>query len=373
MNSFKKFNKLFVVCFIVFAVFLAGCNSNSQDSSANEAAAAQDEETDQSSSSANEETADQSSTTTNEGKEVVEEVTVRYSEVLRSIFYAPSYVAMGLGYFEEEGIILDMVTSQGSDKGAAAILSDTADVALVGPETTIFVNKEEGSKKVKVFYQLTRTDGSFLLSRDEMDNFDWSQLNGKTVLGWRPGSAPQMVMATLIEEKGLDTEVVTNIGAPALAGAFQNGQGDYIQVFEPVASQLISSGNAYYAASVGEAIGEFPYTSFIASDEYIAENPNVIQRWTNAVYKARLWVEEHYPEEVAEVIAPYFEGTDKELLTMSVERYMNQDTWPLNPVMTTDQYEILENTLVEFDLVGEDERVPYEEAVEPAFAEEVKE
>ncbi|WP_407270877.1 ABC transporter substrate-binding protein [Radiobacillus sp. PE A8.2] len=369
MQEFKKYSVIFLIGLFVLGIALAGCSNDTPE-------VAGEENTDNVDSSEQNDEAEPSNTETDEAtepEEEPEEVTVRYSEVIRSIFYAPAYVAMGLGYFEEEGLILDMVTSQGSDKGTAAILSDTADVALVGPETSIFVNKEDGSQKVKIFYQLTGTDGSFLLSREETEDFEWSDLSGKTVLGWRPGSAPQMVMATLIEEQGLDTEVITNVSSPAMAGAFQSGQGDYIQVFEPVASQLINSGDAYYAASVGEAIGEFPFTSFIASEEYIAENPDVIQRWTDAVFKARLWVEDHSPAEVAEVIAPYFEGTDMELLTMSVERYMNQDTWPISPVMTTEHYDVLESTLLKFELLGEDEKVPYEEVVDPTFAEVVEE
>lgn len=146
--------------------------------------------------------------------------TVRFSEVIRSIFYAPNYVALEQGFFEEEGLKVDMVTSQGSDKGAAALLAGTADISLIGPETTIYINKEKGAKKIKVFYQLTATDGSFLLSRNKIDNFDWSQLNGEKIISWRPGSAPQMVMASVLKKNNVEAELITNIAAPAMVGAY---------------------------------------------------------------------------------------------------------------------------------------------------------
>ncbi|MDG0808011.1 ABC transporter substrate-binding protein [Cohnella rhizosphaerae] len=186
-------------------------------------------------------------------------VTIKFSEVIRSIFYAPYYAAISQGYFEEEGLKLDMNTAQGSDKGAAALIAGTADISLVGPETAIYIYNQQGDKKLKVFYQLTMKDGSFLLSRSSVDAFDWHALAGKKIIGWRPGSAPQMVMASTLKAQGAEgTNVVTNIAAPAMAGAFASGQGDYIQLFEPVASTLIAEGKAYYAASLGETFGDFP-------------------------------------------------------------------------------------------------------------------
>ncbi|CAI6087253.1 ABC transporter substrate-binding protein [Cohnella sp. JJ-181] len=285
-------------------------------------------------------------------------VTIKFSEVIRSIFYAPYYVAISRGYFEEEGIKLDMNTAQGSDKGAAALIAGTADISLVGPETAIYIYNQQGDKKLKVFHQLTMKDGSFLLSREPADAFDWRALEGKKIIGWRPGSAPQMVMASTLLAKGADeANVVTNIAAPAMAGAFASGQGDYIQLFEPVASTLIAEGKAHYVASLGEAFGDFPETSFVATSDYIDEHPQLIQGFVNAVARATEWLSAASDDEIAEALAPYFEGTPGALIVQSVHRYQDQDTWPADPVLTAEAFDKLQSVLIENGVLKAEDKV----------------
>ncbi|WP_372629954.1 ABC transporter substrate-binding protein [Cohnella sp.] len=284
--------------------------------------------------------------------------TVKFSEVIRSIFYAPHYVAMSQGFFEDEGLNVDMNTAQGSDKGAAALIAGTADISLVGPETTIYIFNQKGDKTLKVFHQLTAKDGSFLLSREKLDDFKWSDLNGKTILGWRPGSAPQMVMnSTLIQEGTDGVNVITNIASPALAGAFTSGQGDFIQLFEPVASTLVQEGKAHYVASLGEAFGDFPETSYVATSDYIKNNPDVIQSFVNAVAKGAEWLNTASDDEIAGALSPFFEGTSKELILQSVNRYKDQGTWPTRPELTQEQFDTLQNVLVENGVLKDAERV----------------
>lgn len=296
-------------------------------------------------------------------------VTVKFSEVIRSIFYAPHYVAMSKGFFEEQGLNVDMSTAQGSDKGAAALIAGTADISLVGPETSIYIYNQKGDKTLKIFHQLTATDGSFLLSREKLENFKWSDLEGKTVVGWRPGSAPQMVMnSTLIKEKVADVNVITNIAAPAMAGAFTSGQGDFIQLFEPVAATLIKEGKAYYAASMAEAFGPFPETSYVATADFIKENPEIIQKFTNAVTKGAEWLNTASEAEVTEAIMPFFEGTPEALIIQSVERYKQQGTWPTKPELTEQQFEVLQSVLIENGVLKAEEKVTnMEEVVDMSF------
>ncbi|WP_314000637.1 ABC transporter substrate-binding protein [uncultured Paenibacillus sp.] len=285
-------------------------------------------------------------------------VTVKFSEVIRSIFYAPHYVAMSQGFFEEEGLNIDMNTAQGSDKGAAALIAGTADISLVGPETAIYIYNQKGGKTLKIFHQLTMKDGSFLLSREKLDAFDWSGLSGKKVIGWRPGSAPQMVMNSTLNLKGVkDAEVVTNIAAPAMAGAFTSGQGDFIQLFEPAASTLIQEGKAYFAASMGEAFGAFPETSYVATSDYIRKNPEIVQSFVNAVAKGAEWLKTASDDEIAEALAPFFEGTSKELIIESVRRYKSQDTWPVKPELTADAFEKLQGVLIENGVMKAEDKV----------------
>lgn len=298
---------------------------------------------------------------------------VKFSEVIRSIFYAPHYVAMSQGFFKEQGLNVDMNTAQGSDKGAAALIAGTADISLIGPETTIYIFNQKGDKTLKVFHQLTSKDGSFLLSREKLDNFQWSDVSGKTVIGWRPGSAPQMVMnSTLLKEQVKDAEVITNIAAPAMAGAFTSGQGDFIQLFEPVASTLVKEGKAYYAASMGEAFGAFPETSYVATSDFIKDNPDTIQKFVNAVAKGTEWLKSASDDEIADALMPFFEGTPKDLILQSVERYKSQDTWSSNPELTKEQFDTLQNVLVENGVLKAEEKiVNMEDVVDMSFVKKI--
>lgn len=265
-----------------------------------------------------------------------EQVTVRFTEVIHSIFYAPQYVAQAKGFFADEGLNVVASTAQGSDRGVAALLAGTADIAMVGPETTVFVHNQDSPVKVKLFAQLTARDGSFLLAREKpQGDFKWSDLKGKAVVGWRPGSMPQLVAEALIRQGGLDPETdldyIDNIAAPAMVGAFLSGQGDYIQVFEPLVSQLEKDGQAHLVSYLGTDYGPMAYTGFVATDKYISENPDVVQRYTNAIYRAQRYVFETDPKVVAQEVVQFFEGADVDLLAASIERYREEGGWSRPP------------------------------------------
>ncbi|MBM7563419.1 ABC transporter substrate-binding protein [Paenibacillus sacheonensis] len=299
--------------------------------------------------------------------------TVKFSEVIRSIFYAPHYVAMSQGFFKEQGLNVDMNTAQGSDKGAAALIAGTADISMVGPETTIYIYNQKGDKTLKVFHQLTAKDGSFLLSREKLDNFTWSDLSGKTVIGWRPGSSPQMVLnSLLLKEQVTDANVITNIASPAMAGAFTSGQGDFIQVFEPVASTLVNAGKAYYVASLGEDFGAYPETSYVATSDYIQSHADIIKKFTAAVAEGAKWLNAASDEEIVAALKPFFDGTTDELILQSVNRYKAQDTWPTDPVLTQEQFDILQNVLVENGVLKAEEKVTkMDDVVDMSFAKQL--
>ena len=364
--NMKKIGLPLIVALMLMVAAACG-SSDGNGSGASETASPSAPETSSASPSPS---ASPSESASSEPKEIV---TIKFSEVIRSIFYAPHYVAMSRGFFEEEGLNVDMNTAQGSDKGAAALIAGTADISLVGPETAIYIYNQKGDKTLKIFHQLTMKDGSFLLSREPTDAFDWKDLSGKTVLGWRPGSAPQMVMNSTLIQKGItDAEVVTNIASPALAGAFTSGQGDYIQLFEPVASTLVQEGKAYYAASLGEAFGDFPETSYVATSDYIAENPEIIQSFVNAVAKGTQWLQTASDDEIAEALAPFFEGTSKELIIQSVTRYQDQGTWPAKPELAAEAFETLQSVLIENGVLKAEEKISDMSAVvDMSFVEKI--
>lgn len=276
--------------------------------------------------------------------------TVRLNEVVHSIFYAPQYVAIEKGFFAEEGITIELTTGFGADKSMTALLSNNADIALMGPEASIYVYNEGKEDYAMNFAQLTKRAGNFIIARDNLKDFSIKNLKGKTIIGGRPGGMPQMVLEYILTQNGLepfkDVKIITNIDFTATAGSFINGTGDYTAEFEPTASKLEETGNYYVVASLGIESGNIPYTSYMALNSYIDKNPQTIQKFTNAIYKAQLWVEQHTPKEIATAIHPYFEDTDYDLLVKIIERYKNQGTWKTSPTFEEDGLDLLQDILI---------------------------
>ena len=297
--------------------------------------------------------------------------TVTLNEVAHSIFYAPQYVAIELGYFEEEGINLELVTGFGADKTMSAMVAGEADIGFMGSESSIYLYNEGAEDYAVNFAQLTQRAGNFLVARENTDQFQWSDLVGKEVIGGRPGGMPEMVLEYILKLNNIDPEqdvtLVQNIDFGNTSGAFAGGAGDYTVEFEPSATALEQQGAGYVVASLGVDSGYVPYTAYCAKKSYISENPEIIQSFTNALQKGMDYVNSHTPEEIAEVIAPQFEETDLETLTIIVERYAAQDTWKENLIFEEESFLLLENIL---DEAGELETfAPYEDLVDTSYAE----
>lgn len=297
---------------------------------------------------------------------------VRVSEVIHSIFYAPQYVALHLGFFEDEGLDVDIQVSWGADRGAAALLSNSADIALFGPEAAIYIARQGTDRRLIAFAQLTQRDGSFFVAREPMPDFKWEDVKGKVIIGGRVGGVPQMVQEFVLYHNGVvphqDVEIIQNIDLAATAAAFANGVGDFLQVFEPGASILEKQGSGYVVASFGIAGGEIPYTVYHATEDFIQNNPEIIQKFTNAIYRAQIWVHSHTAREIAEVIQPSFPETDIEVLVKALERYQAQDTWSRDPILRPEALDRLQEIAI---FSGELlEKVPYELIVNTHFAKE---
>src|SRR5580692_8352430 len=238
---------------------------------------------------------------------------VRYNEVVRSVLYVPAYVAITNGYFEEQGIEQTLATAQGGDKSMAALLSNAADIALMGPEAAIYVLTSDSPVKVRIFCGLTSTDGFMLLGRQKVEKFDWNMLKGKEILGFRPGSTPLLFLEAALRKNGIDpnkdVKLLNNIGVPARVGAWLAGQGQYGIFIEPDASQLELDRKAHFCASVGETVGFADYTAFMATEKYIHDNPAIIQSWTDAIYQAMKWTASAPAADIAAILQQYFPGT----------------------------------------------------------------
>ena len=296
---------------------------------------------------------------------------VTLNEVAHSIFYAPQYVAIEEGYFAEKGLDLTLVTGFGADKTMTAVISGEADIGFMGAEASVYAYQEGATDPDVNFAQLTQRAGNFLVAREEMPDFKWEDLKGEKVLGGRKGGMPEMVFEYILKKNGMDPKkdliIDQSIDFGSTAAAFTgDDSAAYTVEFEPSATILEKEGAGYVVASLGEASGYVPYTSYSAKTSYMKENPEIIQKFTDALQKGMDYVQSHTPEEIAEVIAPQFKETDLETITAIVKRYYDQDTWKENLIFEKDSFELLQDILED---AGElTDRTAYENLVQTEYA-----
>ncbi|AKL94285.1 ABC-type nitrate/sulfonate/bicarbonate transport system, periplasmic component [Clostridium aceticum] len=329
--KYLKITSVFLVILMVSAIFLSGCSSTKSS----------------------------------------ELTKISVMEVTHSVFYAPQYIAITEGFFEEEGLEVELIDGKGADKVMASVLSDQVEIGFMGPEASIYVFNQGKDDYVVNFAQLTQRDGSFIVAREPNPNFTFEELRGKEILGGRKGGMPNMTLEYVLKQQGLvpgvDLNVRTDIQFGVMAGAFAGGEGDYTTLFEPTASLIEKEGRGFVVASVGEESGYIPYTAYSAKQSYIEENPEIIQKFTNAVYKGMLWVENHSAEEVAKSLQPHFIDADLDILVSVVERYRSIGAWAPNPVLTEEGLTRLQDVMIE---AGElNARINYEDIVVTDFAE----
>ena len=304
-------------------------------------------------------------------KDNTEAKTIKVNEVTRSVFYAPQYVAINNGYFKEEGMEIELTTGQGADAVMTSVLSNQCDIGFAGPEASIYVYNEGKEDYCQVFAQMTKKDGSFLVSRKESPNFEWKEVKGKTIIPGRKGGVPYMTLEYVLKENGIepgkDVTLDDSIKFDLMAGAFASGNADYVTLFEPTASQTQLQGKGYIVASVGEAAGEIPYTAYFTKKSYIEKNPNIIQGFTNAIYKGEQWVKSHSAKEIAEAIVDFFPDTDLTMLEAALQSYIDIDAWRDNPVLKQESFALLQKVMKE---AGELEKeADYGKVINNSFAE----
>ena len=301
---------------------------------------------------------------------------VTLNEVAHSICYAPQYVAIEEGYFSEEGLDLTLITGFGADKVLTALISGEADIGFMGAEASIYAYQEGATDPAVNFAQLTQRAGNFLVAREEMPDFKWEDLKGKKVLGGRKGGMPEMVFEYILRKNGLDPQkdltIDQSIDFGSTAAAFTGDvSADFTVEFEPSATALEKEGAGYVVASLGVDSGYVPYTSYSAKTSYMEKNPEIIQKFTNALQKGMEYIQSHTPEEIAKVIAPQFAETDLDTVTAIVKRYYDQDTWKSNLIFEKESFELLEDILEDSGELSE--RVSYENLVTTKYAQEAAE
>lgn len=296
---------------------------------------------------------------------------IQVSEVTRSVFYAPQYVAIQNGYFDKHNLQVELTTGQGADAVMTSVLANQVDIGFAGPEASIYVYNEGKEDYCQVFAQMTKRDGSFLISRNPSDDFNWQEVKGKTIIPGRKGGVPYMTLEYVLRKNGIDPQkdvtLDDSIKFDLMAGAFSSGDAEYVTLFEPTASLTQNQGKGTIVASVGEAAGEIPYTAYFAKKSYIEQNPEVIQGVTDAIYEGQQWVKNHSSKEIAEAIQSFFPDTDLDLLSTVIQNYKDIDAWNENPVLTQESFERLEEVMTQ---AGElKEKAPYDKIINNQFAE----
>ncbi len=300
-------------------------------------------------------------------------VKVRYNEVVHSLLYTPSYVALAKGYFKDAGLDVEMSVANGGDKSMAALLSGSADIALMGPETAIYVLNSDSTTKVRIFCGLTATDGFMLVGRDKVDKFDWKSLKGKEILGFRPGSTPLLFLEEAMRLNGVnpdaDVKLNNNVAVPARVGAWLAGQDQYAIFIEPDAAQLEIDGKAHFLASIGATVGPADYTVFMATDQYIKSHPDVLQSWTEAIYRGQKWTAAAQTADLVQLLSGFFPGVAKQALTLATERYQKLKIWKDTPVIEQKPMERFQDILVHGHVLEDAKRVKFSDLIINRFAE----
>lgn len=301
-------------------------------------------------------------------------VKLTLNEVTHSVFYAPFYAAIENGFFAEEGIAIDLVNGGGSDKSMTALLSGDAQIALLGPETAVYVYNGGNEDNAVIIGQLTRTDGSFLVGREPDDDFSWQKVKGKTIIGGRVGGMPNMVLEYVLKLNGLtpgvDVEVDTSVQFNLMAGAFEGSDAEYVTLFEPTASLCEGEGKGYILTAVGGAVEDIPFTAFMIRKSTLQKDKALYQSFMNAVAKGQKWVSDNDAETVATAIAPQFPDSDIPLLTKVVTNYKEIGAWNTTPVMNEDDFYRMQDVIIE---AGELEtRAPFDKIVDNSLANAVK-
>ena len=304
---------------------------------------------------------------------------IRLNETTHSIFYAPLYVAINLGYFEQEGLTIELTNGGGSNNSMTALLSGEAEVALMGPETAVYVANGDTTNQPKIFGQLTKRDGAFLVSKTDTNNFQWSDLIGKTIIGGRRGGVPAMTLQYVIEQiAGLQigtepnqVNLRTDVEFNLTASVYESTDAQYCTLFEPTASDLEAQGKGHVVASVGQESGEIPYTCFMATEKFMKDNPGKIKSFLKAVIRGYRFLTTATVDEIADALEPSFATSSRESIVTSIKSYIAIDAWMSTPVMQQSSLDYLQTVMINAGELQESQRVDFNKIVDNSFAAQV--
>ena len=275
---------------------------------------------------------------------------IKVAEVAHSIFYAPQYVALHNNYFKEENLNVEIILTPGADKVTAAVLSGDVEIGFSGSEATIYIYNGGEKDYLKTFAQLTQKDGSFIVSREKIDNFNIKMLKGKHYIAGRLAGMPEMTLEYILTKNGInpnnDINLDTSIAFASMQGAFIGGTGDFVSLFEPNATQVEQQGYGYIVASLGELGGNIPYTAYNAKKSFIENNKDIIKKFTKAIQKGLDFVHNNDSETIAKIIAPEFPDTKLEDLIIAINQYKKTDTWPKTTNFTEESFNHMQDIMI---------------------------
>ena len=290
---------------------------------------------------------------------------VKVAEVTHSVFYAPQYVALEKGFFKDEGLDIELILTSGADNVMAAVLSGDANIGLSGSEATIYVYNKGEKDYIKTFAQLTQKDGSFLISRKNIKNFTVNDLKGKYVIGGRQGGMPEMTLEYILKEKNIDPKkdltIDTSIQFASMAGAFIGGTGDFVALFEPLATQVVNEGYGYKVAQLGTLTDNVPYTAYNARTSYINNNKDTIEKFTKAVQRGLDFVNNNDSSTIAKTIMNQFPDSSYNDIKNAVESYKKNNTWPKETTFTKESFDHLQDIVIKAGFL--DKKVSYKDLI----------
>lgn len=290
---------------------------------------------------------------------------INITEVTHSIFYAPFYAAQNLGYFEDEGLSINLTNGGGSDVCMTSLISGGSDIILAGPETVVYANQEGFSDQPQVFGQLTQTDGSFIVTRDmsiTAESFSINDLQGETIIGGRAGGLPAMTLEHIIKKHfqigdvshdptkvNLRTDVAFNNISSAF---FEDESVKFCTLFEPTATNFVNEYPTQFkiVGSVADLLDDdetIPYTCFIAKSSYLKEHSDIAEKFLRAVKKGydylKTCVTDDKLENSVTALKNSFTSMTDNDLKISVKQYFTIKAWAESPVMSETSF----NKLIE--------------------------
>jgi NitT/TauT family transport system substrate-binding protein len=286
-----------------------------------------------------------------------------------SLFYAPQFVAIGLGHFADEGLDVEVETAGAGRTTVEALLDGSAHICLGGIMRSLDLADRHG-RILPHFAEVNSRNGFFLLAREPHPGFAWSELIGRTVISFAEAPTPWQCMLTVLRRAGIDPAQVTivrNLPVAEAVAAFRAGQGDFLEQGQPTVEELLADGAAHLVASMGEATGPVPFSSYMTTPAFLREEPDVILAFTRALYRTQQWMAAHSGAEIAEVVAGAFPGIDRLIRTRAVDRYHRQATWARDPIIRRDSFDALQEILHSGGFIKDRHR--YEDLVDTAFAE----